>query len=70
VEADDFGKPTFVEVAADGVPDFVVEVVSASVNIDSPRARAVKPPSGASSTRKITSDGPPLPSAAFIVSLA
>jgi len=26
VEADDFGKLTFVEVAADGVPDFIVEV--------------------------------------------
>ena len=42
---------------------------SASVKIDYPRARAVKPPSGASSTRKITSDALRCPSDASMVSL-
>jgi hypothetical protein len=54
VETNDLGGLSFVEVAADGIPNLFMKLrlgVS-SVKIEAPRARA-NPPSGASSTIKI-----------------
>jgi hypothetical protein len=60
------------EVAADAISDLVVKIRGpvGSVKMDSPRALAVRPTSGASSTRKISSHKRPLSSERFIARLA
>lgn len=57
VEPNDLGKLSFIKVTADGITNFPAKFskVSASAKIDAPSARAVNPPSGASSTMKINS---------------
>jgi len=57
VESDHFGSLTLREVTAHGISDLGVQLWDGIrfVKMDAPRARAVKPPSGASSTTKISS---------------
>jgi hypothetical protein len=57
MQSDNFGLFVGLEVTSDGFSRIGSELIQikTSVKIDSPKARAVKPPSGASSTRKIIS---------------